>query len=936
MSIQTTGLGPSICGGGGGGGDAARSAGEDAGPQAAGRKATADNLSRSASSVTVGGATSTATATGGGGGARRGAADARGVRRSPGRRSPPPTAHGAQHAAPACHGAPQVVLESGDPSLGRRTPHHPQPPAAAAAAATAAAAAAMAAASATAASAAAATAAATAAEKCGCSGAGAAVAASAPAAAGSSMACTLPPPPPSPSLSPSSAVAAATALAPAPGKPWEDNAAAWEQQQPLLPQHRSDLVLLDEQGRERLKVYSDIFEEVILRDEMFGPTLRKVKNVYDAFLLQVSTGISAVEHHPAAVGGGGAHPTQAKAPTPTPPLTRRTAGICAQGGSTVAEEGESVEARLERENRELRLLTERLRRELEEERAGRAQPIGQQLQPTTAAANSSARCWAPPPPFQAAALPPGATAAAVAGLMGVRSAQGAALAGSPSALGEGIPSPSSASAAALSAASSAARRSSPLAAQPPAPLLPGPPALDGGDDVQDLHSRQRRSTAPAGLARQRPPAVLSWSEPPDADDACGGGATGSSPRSRLDDGSVGETTDEGSSPSSSPTTGRHLGAPPWEEVQGSTPLAGNRGALAAANKGPGQRRPPQVPALAFSRLSVGPEQEESEASVAAASAAPPPPPPNLVEPPPPPPASAEGAEQSCDDDRGVVEEAEVGMESALLEEPSLDFERLPQRAPFGQGPRPPAVPRLDLAALAAAIAAEAAAAEAAAAAAAAAVPVGSGDYHGCGGAVSSEASPCSFRSGGDGFGIEAAGFAGPKASMAAVAAAALGDVRPSAEHHVLGRCASSEILVLGSSPSAPELLGTGCAAVATASCAVVAAGGHAGKKAASTTFAPHRISASASCASLPTAAPSTVLSGSVAAPAGGGEPCRLALGAVAATAVAAGGGLSRAMSTPAVGQKLAGIVTPTPPFNAGRSPSPVSTAWLAKQLGRAK
>jgi len=40
-------------------------------------------------------------------------------------------------------------------------------------------------------------------------------------------------------------------------------------------------------GEESLKACSDIFDDIIARDEQFGPALQKVKTIYDAFLQKV-------------------------------------------------------------------------------------------------------------------------------------------------------------------------------------------------------------------------------------------------------------------------------------------------------------------------------------------------------------------------------------------------------------------------------------------------------------------------------------------------------------------------------------------------------------------------------------------------------------------------------------------------------------------------
>jgi len=107
-------------------------------------------------------------------------------------------------------------------------------------------------------------------------------------------------------------------------------------------------------GEDELRVCSDIFEEVIRRNSEFGPTLRQVKDVYDAYLRRAQPSESPLGILPAAPGM-------------TP-----------------------CQAELERENRELRALTARLQSQLNAaERRERHAEDQEQLRPSQHGARQS-------------------------------------------------------------------------------------------------------------------------------------------------------------------------------------------------------------------------------------------------------------------------------------------------------------------------------------------------------------------------------------------------------------------------------------------------------------------------------------------------------------------------------------------------------------------
>merc|ERR1719401_803453 len=119
----------------------------------------------------------------------------------------------------------------------------------------------------------------------------------------------------------------------------------------------------------RLKIYSDLFEEVIERDRVFGSLLRKIKTAYDMLLVRGS------EHGPSQPLKGG----HGQSPGPSPGIlggvqqgacqnvwSQETSyGPASNEPTTRAEQsGEGWE--MHRENRVLKDLVERLHLELEE------------------------------------------------------------------------------------------------------------------------------------------------------------------------------------------------------------------------------------------------------------------------------------------------------------------------------------------------------------------------------------------------------------------------------------------------------------------------------------------------------------------------------------------------------------------------------------------
>jgi len=107
----------------------------------------------------------------------------------------------------------------------------------------------------------------------------------------------------------------------------------------------------------RLKIYSDLFEEVIERDRVFGTLLRKIKTAYDMLLLRPEQE-AAVPHHGPGFGpppgqGGGQWEQVPYGGTPSNEPTQRV-------------EQNSGDWEMHRENRVLKDLVERLHLELEE------------------------------------------------------------------------------------------------------------------------------------------------------------------------------------------------------------------------------------------------------------------------------------------------------------------------------------------------------------------------------------------------------------------------------------------------------------------------------------------------------------------------------------------------------------------------------------------
>lgn len=104
-----------------------------------------------------------------------------------------------------------------------------------------------------------------------------------------------------------------------------------------------------EEGESQLKIYSDLFEEVIERDRVFGPLLRKVKGAYDSLLSQA--------------------PQAPSIPAMPAPREERTPGSLRASRSsepTLRVEAPADAWELHRENQALKDLIERLHMELEE------------------------------------------------------------------------------------------------------------------------------------------------------------------------------------------------------------------------------------------------------------------------------------------------------------------------------------------------------------------------------------------------------------------------------------------------------------------------------------------------------------------------------------------------------------------------------------------
>eukprot|EP00929_Paragymnodinium_shiwhaense_P107009 TRINITY_DN72959_c0_g1_i1.p1 TRINITY_DN72959_c0_g1~~TRINITY_DN72959_c0_g1_i1.p1 ORF type:complete len:765 (-),score=167.98 TRINITY_DN72959_c0_g1_i1:296-2590(-) len=104
----------------------------------------------------------------------------------------------------------------------------------------------------------------------------------------------------------------------------------------------------------RLKIYSDLFEEVIERDRVFGTLLRKIKTAYDTLLLQKGPDFRSVPPMPDMGGVGG------------PPGQRHDYGGGGAGPLSTEPTARTEAWEMQRENRVLKDLVERLHLELEE------------------------------------------------------------------------------------------------------------------------------------------------------------------------------------------------------------------------------------------------------------------------------------------------------------------------------------------------------------------------------------------------------------------------------------------------------------------------------------------------------------------------------------------------------------------------------------------
>lgn len=126
----------------------------------------------------------------------------------------------------------------------------------------------------------------------------------------------------------------------------------------------------DESGvmpESRLKIYSDLFEEVIERDRVFGSLLRKIKTAYDTLLLRgMEQEIPPMPHDGPEMGE--MQPTESSwAPDPSSSglLGRPYRGAHSNEPTRRAEDG-AQGWEMHRENRVLKDLVERLHLELEE------------------------------------------------------------------------------------------------------------------------------------------------------------------------------------------------------------------------------------------------------------------------------------------------------------------------------------------------------------------------------------------------------------------------------------------------------------------------------------------------------------------------------------------------------------------------------------------
>lgn len=131
------------------------------------------------------------------------------------------------------------------------------------------------------------------------------------------------------------------------------------------PHHRTDLSMTGltdsaSMPESRLKIYSDLFEEVIERDRVFGSLLRKIKTAYDMLLLRQP----AVP--PLPMDGVSSHMSHHDIEQPgwTSQDPRAPGSLHSNEPTTRAEGGQAWE--MQRENRVLKDLVERLHLELEE------------------------------------------------------------------------------------------------------------------------------------------------------------------------------------------------------------------------------------------------------------------------------------------------------------------------------------------------------------------------------------------------------------------------------------------------------------------------------------------------------------------------------------------------------------------------------------------
>jgi len=133
------------------------------------------------------------------------------------------------------------------------------------------------------------------------------------------------------------------------------------------PQLRSDLSMTgitDSGGmpESRLKIYSDLFEEVIERDRVFGSLLRKIKTAYDMLLLR-SPAVPPLPMDSSSFVRGHGHEAMDQRMWGGQDATGQSS-LHSNEPTTRAEGGQAWE--MQRENRVLKDLVERLHLELEE------------------------------------------------------------------------------------------------------------------------------------------------------------------------------------------------------------------------------------------------------------------------------------------------------------------------------------------------------------------------------------------------------------------------------------------------------------------------------------------------------------------------------------------------------------------------------------------